>query len=88
MLAGVDATIQTKAFEYGRQLGIAYQLTDELLNFSVDASTQNGKAVAVDLNQGLANISVLFAAQQVIQFEFYFQNDFRNPDYYLRSLVS
>ena len=66
MLAEADDTLQTTAFEFGRQLGIAYQLVDDISNFSVIASTEYGKALAVDLNQGLANIPVLFAAQQVL----------------------
>jgi geranylgeranyl pyrophosphate synthase len=68
VLAGADVTLQTIAFEYGRHLGIAYQLVDDILDFSVIGSTQYGKAVTVDLNQGLANIPVLFAAQQVLAF--------------------
>ncbi|XP_046454863.1 all trans-polyprenyl-diphosphate synthase PDSS1-like [Daphnia pulex] len=64
VLAGADATLQTTAFEFGRQLGIAYQLVDDIIDFSAIASTEYGKALAVDLNQGLANMPVLFAAQQ------------------------
>jgi geranylgeranyl pyrophosphate synthase len=66
VLAGADATLQTTAFEFGRQLGIAYQLVDDIIDFSAIASTEYGKARAVYLNQGLANMPVLFAAQQVL----------------------
>lgn len=66
MLAGADATLQTTAFEFGRQLGIAYQLVDDIIDFSAIASTDYDKELEVYLNQGLANMPVLFAAQQVL----------------------
>ncbi len=64
MLAGADSKLQTIAFEYGRQLGIAFQLVDDLLDF-IATSSQLGKPAATDLRLGLATAPVLFAAQEV-----------------------
>lgn len=64
MLSGADSYVQAMGFTLGRQLGMAFQLVDDILDFSA-TSAQLGKAAAVDLTQGLANAPVLFAAQQV-----------------------
>ncbi|CAH1774289.1 unnamed protein product [Owenia fusiformis] len=51
------------AYQYGRNVGIAFQLVDDLLDFT---SCENvmGKPTAADLKLGLATAPVLFAAQQ------------------------
>ena len=58
--------LQVAAFEYGRLLGTAFQLVDDLLDF-VASSAQLGKPAAADLHLGLATAPVLFAAEQVVQ---------------------
>ena len=65
VLSGADSTLQAVAFQYGRQLGMAFQLVDDLLDF-IATSAQLGKPVAADLRLGLATAPVLFAAQKVI----------------------
>ena len=52
------------AFEYGRHLGIAFQLVDDLLDY-VSCEAMLGKPAAADLKLGLATAPVLFAAQKV-----------------------
>ncbi|EFX84116.1 hypothetical protein DAPPUDRAFT_47316 [Daphnia pulex] len=79
VLAGADATLQTTAFEFGRQLGIAYQLVDGITDFPAIASTEYGKELAVDLNQGLANMPVLFAAQQFPELNPMILRHFKEP---------
>lgn len=64
VLSGADSTLQSIAFQYGRQLGMAFQLVDDLLDF-IATSTQLGKPVAADLRLGLATAPVLFAVQEV-----------------------
>ena len=56
--------MQHVAFQFGRQLGMAFQLVDDLLDF-IATSTQLGKPAAADLRLGLATAPVLFAAQKV-----------------------
>jgi decaprenyl-diphosphate synthase subunit 1 len=56
--------VQTIAFQFGRQLGMAFQLIDDFLDF-VSTSALLGKPAAADLRLGLATAPVLFAAQKV-----------------------
>lgn len=52
------------AFQYGRNVGLAFQLVDDLLDF-VASSTAMGKPTAADLKLGLATAPVLFACERV-----------------------
>ena len=56
------------AFQYGRNIGIAFQLVDDLLDFE-QSSAQLGKPAAADLKLGLATAPVLFAGQQFPELE-------------------
>merc|ERR1719341_2105318 len=51
------------AFQYGKNLGIAFQLVDDLLDF-VSSADMLGKPAAADLKLGLATAPVLFAARK------------------------
>merc|ERR1719357_688483 len=63
VLAGVNTSLVEQAFQYGRNIGIAFQLVDDLLDFIVSAD-QLGKPAAADLKLGLATAPVLFAAEK------------------------
>jgi len=63
VLAGVDNHLVEGAFQYGRNVGVAFQLVDDLLDFTVSAD-QLGKPAAADLKLGLATAPVLFAAEK------------------------
>ena len=54
------------AFLYGKHLGIAFQLVDDLLDF-VSSADMLGKPAAADLQLGLATAPVLFASSQFPQ---------------------
>ncbi|CAD6197864.1 unnamed protein product [Caenorhabditis auriculariae] len=56
-----DKKLHSLAFEYGRNLGIAFQLVDDTLDF-VATSDELGKPVAADLKLGLATGPVIFAS--------------------------
>lgn len=58
-----NANLQQTAYEYGRNLGIAFQLADDLLDF-IATSDEMGKPVAADLKLGLATAPVLYACDQ------------------------
>merc|ERR1712083_458321 len=62
-LAGASTKDVEGAFAYGRNIGIAFQLVDDLLDF-VSSADQLGKPAAADLQLGLATAPVLFATQQ------------------------
>ncbi|XP_050691918.1 all trans-polyprenyl-diphosphate synthase PDSS1-like isoform X4 [Eriocheir sinensis] len=61
IMSGADEELQEVAFQYGRNVGIAFQLVDDLLDF-VSSSSTMGKPTAADLKLGLATAPVLFAA--------------------------
>merc|ERR1719392_580030 len=63
VISGVDSSQVEQAFQYGRNIGIAFQLVDDLLDFIVSAD-QLGKPAAADLKLGLATAPVLFAAEK------------------------
>jgi len=63
VLARLNISLVEQAFQYGRNIGIAFQLVDDLLDFIVSAE-QLGKPAAADLKLGLATAPVLFAAEK------------------------
>ncbi|XP_061521937.1 decaprenyl-diphosphate synthase subunit 1 isoform X2 [Phycodurus eques] len=63
ILVSSDPDVHEIAFQYGRNVGIAFQLVDDVLDFTAGAS-QLGKPSAADLKLGLATGPVLFACQQ------------------------
>uniref|UniRef100_A0A0K0DH78 Polyprenyl synthetase n=1 Tax=Angiostrongylus cantonensis TaxID=6313 RepID=A0A0K0DH78_ANGCA len=63
LLAEGTADLQWRASEYGRHLGIAFQLVDDVLDF-ISSADIVGKPVSADLRLGLATGPVILAAQQ------------------------
>ncbi|XP_039290729.1 all trans-polyprenyl-diphosphate synthase PDSS1 [Nilaparvata lugens] len=63
MLVGADEKLCEVAFQYGRNVGLAFQLVDDLLDF-VSSSDAMGKPTAADLKLGLATAPVLFACEK------------------------
>jgi decaprenyl-diphosphate synthase subunit 1 len=51
------------AYEYGRHTGLAFQLTDDMLDYG-GSSKEFGKPTAIDLKLGLATAPVLYAADE------------------------
>jgi len=66
------------AYEYGRNIGIAFQLVDDLLDF-VGSSKQLGKPAAADLKLGLATAPVLFATAKFPELEPMISRRFSQP---------
>lgn len=64
VLSGADENLQEVAFQYGRNVGIAFQLVDDMLDFVASSNTM-GKPTAADLKLGLATAPVLFACEKV-----------------------
>jgi octaprenyl-diphosphate synthase len=56
--AGADAPTQSALAEYGLQLGIAYQLADDVLDFEGDPQ-ESGKAVGNDLIEGKPTLPLI-----------------------------
>ena len=62
VLAGGGAEDQERLAAYGRQLGTAFQLVDDALDYAGDAST-TGKNVGDDLAEGKPTMPLIYAMQ-------------------------
>ncbi|XP_049480701.1 all trans-polyprenyl-diphosphate synthase PDSS1 isoform X4 [Neofelis nebulosa] len=58
-----DPAVHEIAYQYGKNVGIAFQLIDDVLDFT-SCSDRMGKPTSADLKLGLATGPVLFACQQ------------------------
>lgn len=63
ILGGADEKVTRDAYTYGRNLGLAFQFVDDILDFTSSSSIL-GKPALNDLTSGLATAPVLFAAEQ------------------------
>ncbi|GAB1286012.1 All trans-polyprenyl-diphosphate synthase PDSS1 [Apodemus speciosus] len=63
VLACPDPVVHEIAYQYGKNVGIAFQLIDDVLDFT-SCSDQMGKPTSADLKLGIATGPVLFACQQ------------------------
>ncbi|XP_056105760.1 all trans-polyprenyl-diphosphate synthase PDSS1-like [Rhinichthys klamathensis goyatoka] len=66
ILVNSDPEVHEIAYQYGRNVGIAFQLVEDVLDFT-SCANRLGKPSAADLKLGLATGPVLFACQQVRQ---------------------
>jgi len=73
-----DRDIEAMAYSYGQNIGIAFQLVDDWLDF-VSSADQLGKPAGADLSLGLATAPVLFASQQFPQLNSLILRQFREP---------
>jgi len=78
ILAGGDDKVCEIAFQYGRNVGIAFQLIDDVLDF-IASSDQLGKPSGADLKLGLATAPVLFAYQKYPQLHEMIMRKFSEP---------
>ncbi|KAI7869974.1 solanesyl pyrophosphate synthase [Spinellus fusiger] len=63
VLGGSTHEVSAIAYTFGRNLGLAFQLIDDLLDFTVSAADL-GKPAGADLKLGLATAPVLFAWEE------------------------
>ncbi|KAI1730676.1 polyprenyl synthetase domain-containing protein [Ditylenchus destructor] len=63
MLAGLDENQQRDSFEFGRNLGLAFQLIDDVIDY-ISTTQISGKPTVTDLKLGLATCPALYAAQE------------------------
>ncbi|MEO7852354.1 MAG: octaprenyl diphosphate synthase [Rubrivivax sp.] len=63
VLAGVEPQVEECCADYGRSLGTAFQLVDDLLDYEGD-STALGKNVGDDLREGKPTLPLLFAMER------------------------
>jgi octaprenyl-diphosphate synthase len=59
-LGGADARQQAMALEYGRLLGLAFQVVDDLLDLTLEASS-TGKPAMIDIKEGRITLPLIHA---------------------------
>lgn len=62
LLAKASLPVQTALYEYGRLMGIAFQLVDDVLDYTSDRSTM-GKNPGDDLTEGKMTLPLIYAQQ-------------------------
>jgi heptaprenyl diphosphate synthase len=60
MFAGAEPAVVAALAEYGETIGVAFQLSDDLLDIASETA-QSGKTPGTDLRQGIRTLPVLFA---------------------------
>ncbi|MGH3737064.1 MAG: polyprenyl synthetase family protein [Micromonosporaceae bacterium] len=60
MFSGADEATVAALAEYGEIIGIAFQLSDDILDIASE-STESGKTPGTDLREGIATLPVLYA---------------------------
>jgi octaprenyl-diphosphate synthase len=63
LLAGADAQVQQRLHDYGLNLGYAFQIADDVLDYAADAATL-GKNLGDDLGEGKATLPLIRAMAQ------------------------
>ena len=63
VLAGADAALEESCADYGRSLGTAFQLVDDLLDYEGNSS-ELGKNVGDDLREGKPTLPLLLAMER------------------------
>ena len=58
--AGVDEATVDRLRRFGERIGVAFQLSDDILDIASD-STESGKTPGTDLREGVATLPVLYA---------------------------
>ncbi len=66
IIAGASSEVEESLAEYGMQLGIAFQLTDDILDIAGDPEI-TGKPVGNDLREGKATLPVLLALENMAE---------------------
>src|ERR1700744_3879692 len=62
VLAGASDELEEQLGEYGRNLGIAFQIVDDVLDLTATERVR-GKPVASDLREGKATLAVVHALE-------------------------
>ncbi|KAL8047529.1 hypothetical protein ABFX02_07G005600 [Erythranthe guttata] len=63
LLAGQTSEVSVLAYDYGKNLGLAFQLIDDVLDFT-GTSTSLGKGSLSDIRHGIVTAPILFAMEE------------------------
>jgi all-trans-nonaprenyl-diphosphate synthase len=75
VLSGVSAEMETNLYGYGRAIGLAFQIVDDILDFTSSAETL-GKPAGSDLKSGNLTAPVLYALQEKPSLESLIEREF------------
>ncbi|KAM0867252.1 hypothetical protein ACQ4PT_042103 [Festuca glaucescens] len=78
ILAGHTADVSLLAYEYGRNLGLAFQLIDDVLDFT-GTSASLGKGSLSDIRHGIITAPMLYAMEEFPQLHDVIDQGFDNP---------
>ncbi|KAL4619900.1 solanesyl diphosphate synthase 1, chloroplastic-like isoform X2 [Castanea sativa] len=78
VFSGVDSTITQKMYEYGKNLGLAFQVVDDILDFTQSAE-QLGKPAGSDLVNGNLTAPVIFALEKEPKLRDIIESEFSEP---------
>ncbi|KAF2287625.1 hypothetical protein GH714_001928 [Hevea brasiliensis] len=79
LLAGQTTEVAMLAFEYGKNLGLAFQLIDDVLDFT-GTSASLGKGSLSDIRHGIVTAPILFAIEEFPQLLAVVQQGFDKPE--------
>ncbi|XVF40081.1 hypothetical protein PTKIN_Ptkin01aG0083300 [Pterospermum kingtungense] len=79
ILAGQTAEVAMLASEYGKNVGLAFQLIDDVLDFT-GTSTSLGKGSLSDIQHGIITAPILFAMEEFPQLHAVVYQGFDNPE--------
>ena len=63
IFSGVSMEVKEKMYDYGKNLGLAFQIVDDILDFT-ESSDHLGKPAATDLKKGNLTLPVLYALEK------------------------
>ncbi|XP_030480953.2 solanesyl diphosphate synthase 3, chloroplastic/mitochondrial [Cannabis sativa] len=78
VIAGQTTEVAMLAFEYGKNLGLAYQLIDDILDFT-GTSASLGKGSLSDIRHGIVTAPLLYAMEEFPQLRAVVEQGFENP---------
>ncbi|KAK1279462.1 hypothetical protein QJS04_geneDACA017699 [Acorus gramineus] len=78
LLAGQTAEVSQLAYNYGRNLELAYQLIDDVLDFTGTSATL-GKGSLSDIRHGIVTAPILFAIEEFPQLQAIVHEGFDDP---------
>lgn len=78
LLAGHSAEVSVLAFDYGKNLGLAFQLIDDVLDFTGTSATL-GKGSLSDIRHGIVTAPILYAMEEFPQLRTLVDRGFDDP---------
>ncbi|CAN0925469.1 Solanesyl diphosphate synthase 2, chloroplastic [Linum grandiflorum] len=79
IFSDVDSSVSQSMFEYGKNLGLSFQVVDDILDFTQSAE-QLGKPAGSDLGKGNLTAPVIFALQKEPRLRDIIESEFTEED--------